>query len=84
IWLGDFNQHSPLWDEERNSHLFTGSNNTLTEPLLRMTEHHEMEMALPKDIPTLRALNTKNLTWVDNVFVMGDLMDQVISCDTLP
>ena len=25
IWLGDFNRHHPLWDEERNSHLFTNA-----------------------------------------------------------
>jgi hypothetical protein len=23
LWMGDFNRHSPLWDEERNHHLFT-------------------------------------------------------------
>ena len=23
IWLGDFNRHHPMWDEERHAHLFT-------------------------------------------------------------
>jgi len=23
FWCGDFNQHHPLWDEDRNKHLFT-------------------------------------------------------------
>jgi hypothetical protein len=23
IWLGDFNRHSPMWDEPRNTQLFT-------------------------------------------------------------
>ena len=22
IWLGDFNRQHPMWDEDRNSHLF--------------------------------------------------------------
>ena len=26
IWMGDFNCHHPLWDEERNEHLFTRPN----------------------------------------------------------
>jgi len=36
IWVGDFNRHHPLWDEERNNHLFTNAVLALTQPLLSM------------------------------------------------
>jgi hypothetical protein len=69
IWLGDFNRHHPLWDEERNAHLFTTAALEATQPLLNMIARYSMKMALPKDIPTLEASSTKNYTWVDNVFL---------------
>ena len=33
-WLGDFNRHHPLWDEERNHHLFTPANTQRAQTLL--------------------------------------------------
>ncbi|KAJ7213553.1 hypothetical protein GGX14DRAFT_303270, partial [Mycena pura] len=39
-------------------------------------------MALPKDIPTLRAKGTKNLTRPDNVFCSVDFLDYFVSCDS--
>jgi hypothetical protein len=54
IWLGDFNRHHPLWDEERNAHLFTRRNMDLTQPLLEMIGQHNMKMALPPATPTLQ------------------------------
>ncbi|KAF8986893.1 hypothetical protein BDQ17DRAFT_1435971 [Cyathus striatus] len=41
-------------------------------------------MALPKDIPTLEAFNTKNLTHVDQVFLSEEITEQVILCTTVP
>ena len=82
IWLGDFNRHHPLWDEDRNVHLFTRRNLDLTQPLLEMIGRHNMKMALPLAIPTLRAQNTGNLTRVDNVFCTESLMDALVKCDT--
>ena len=37
IWLGDFNRHHPLWDKERNIHLFTKL--ALEAALLRFRNH---------------------------------------------
>lgn len=34
IWLGDFNRHHPIWDEERNAHLFTRGALDAAQPLL--------------------------------------------------
>ena len=55
FWLGDFNHHHPLGDEEQNAHLFTTNNLDAAQTLLDLLADHNMIMALPKDIPTLRA-----------------------------
>ena len=81
MWLGDFNRHHPLWDEARNVHLFNRRNMDLTQPLLDMLGQHNMKMALPPGIPTLRAHNTGNLTRVDNVFCTETIMDAIVKCD---
>ena len=84
IWLGDFNRHHPLWDEERNAHLFTRRALEAAQPLLDLIDRHDMHMVLPKDIPTLEACATKNFTRVDNVFCSAGLVNTFISCDTFP
>jgi len=84
IWLGDFNRHHLYWDEDRNSHLFTPANLEHAQTVLDLTVTHDMEMALPKDIPTLRALNTRNLTRPDNVFISFSLINALIYCNTEP
>jgi Endonuclease-reverse transcriptase len=82
MWIGDFNRHHPLWDEARNTHLFTRENLDLTQPLLNMLGQHNMKMALPVFIPTLRSHSTKNHTRVDNVFCSEELLDTIIKCKT--
>jgi hypothetical protein len=84
IWLGDFNRHHPLWDEERNSHLFTERNLRMAQNLLDLAQGHGLQMALPKDIPTLRAFSTGNYTRLDNVFCTADLVNNIIICNTEP
>ena len=84
IWLGDFNRHHPLWDEERKAHLFTRRALEAAQPLLDLIGRHNMQMVLPKDIPTLEACVTKNFTRVDNVFCSGELVNKFISCNTFP
>ena len=83
VWLGDFNRHHPLWDEERNAHLFTRRALEAAQPLLDLIDRYDMHMVLPKDIPTLEACATKNFTRVDNIFCSTELVDTFISCDTL-
>ena len=82
IWLGDFNQHYPLWDEECNSHLFTANNLDATQILLDLLADYNMTMTLPKDTPTLCATWTKNLTPPDNVFCSNQLYDLIMHCMT--
>lgn len=82
--MGDFNRHHPCWDEERNAHLFTKSNLEQAQVVLDLVADNDMEMALPKDIPTLRALSTWNLTWPDNVFISSSLIDLLTYCNAEP
>ena len=84
VWLGDFNRHHTLWDEERNAHLFTKMALEATQPLLDMISRYDMQMALLKDIPTLEACATKNFMRVDNVFCSAELYDRFKSCNTFP
>jgi len=62
VWCGDFNRHHPMWDEERNHHLFTTVALREADKLIRMAADNNMEMVLPKGIPTLEAMATKNWT----------------------
>ena len=82
IWLGDFNRHHPLWDEERNAHLFTRDNLELTQLLLNMLGRHNMKMTLPAFMPTLKSHSTGNHTRVDNVFCSEGLVDNIVKCTT--
>ncbi|KIK80712.1 hypothetical protein PAXRUDRAFT_96513, partial [Paxillus rubicundulus Ve08.2h10] len=60
IWLGDFNRHHPLWEEDRNSHLLTNHYLSEAQPLIQLLADCGMAMPLPKDMPTLEALAMKN------------------------
>lgn len=84
MWAGDFNRHHLSWDEMQNHHLFTAKNARLIQPLLDLLMRYDMQMALPKDIPTLRTLSMGNLTRVDNVFCSASLLSTYIKCDTEP
>ena len=84
IWLGNFNCHHPLWDKERNKHLFTASAALAVQPLMSLIEDYNMVMLLPKNIPTLQSLVTKNWTRVDNVFATANMGELVVMCDTDP
>jgi hypothetical protein len=84
VWAGDFNRHNPLWDEPRNYQLFTNRNLDMAELLLELVTSHYMKMALPGQIPTLRAMGNGNFTRVDNVFISDTLYDTLIKCNAHP
>lgn len=84
IWLGDFNRHHPLWEEERNNHLLTNQHIDHAQPLLELIADHGMIMALPKDSPTLEALATMNWTSPDNLFCTEITAGHLIHCYTDP
>ena len=62
LWCSNFNCHHRLWDEEHNRHLFTMAALRESEVLLGIVADHRMVMVLPRDIPTLEAMATKNWT----------------------
>jgi hypothetical protein len=84
IWLGDFNRHHPIWEDERNSHLLTTLYLTKAQSLITLITDNALFMPLPKNIPTLQALNTKNWTRVDNVFCSDHIAEYFIKCNTCP
>ena len=51
MWCGDFNRHHPMWDEERNRHLFTVQALEESLKLITLAADHDMYMALPKIFP---------------------------------
>ena len=86
LWGGDFNCHHPMWDEEQNCHLFTAAALREADKLLVLVADYGMppgmEMLLPKNVPTLEAMVTKNWTHPDNIFGSDNLGDKVIYCTT--
>lgn len=53
IWLGDFNRHHPMWEDETNERLFTRRELDKAEALLQMLGANDMVQVLPKGIPTI-------------------------------
>ena len=84
LWLGDFNRHHPLWDEERNSHLFTRSALDDAQKLLDLIADYGMTQALPKDLPTLKSSSSGNWTRPDNVFCTDHSLETLTLCTTDP
>jgi hypothetical protein len=82
MWCGDFNQHHPLWDEEWNHHLFMTRALCEAEELLEKVGDYNMMMILPKDIPTLKAMATKNWMHPNNVFCSTNTEELVVICNT--
>ncbi len=80
ICAGDWNAHHPIWDEPRNSHLFTDRALERAGHLLQLIGRHHLKMPLPAFIPTLRAFSTGNYTRVDNVFCSDELLPAFIQC----
>jgi len=81
LWAGDFNRHHPLWDRDEDIHLFTGQATRRAEGLIRLLADHEMEMVLPKGVPTLKHMVSKRYSRPDNVFSTTGLQDSIIKCE---
>lgn len=84
IWLGDFNRHSPMWDEARNTQLFTRSALREAQQLIDMAVTWNMHMALRPGINTLESTSSKNYTRPDNIWVSDTLRQNIVKCDVLP
>ena len=84
LWLGDFNRHHPLWDEDRNNHLFTPAALASSQKILDILADYGLTQLLPKDIPTLQSTSSRNWTRPDNVFATEHTCLSLISCNTNP
>jgi len=78
VWLGDFNFHHPLWDEECNSHLFTRPNSEKAQVLIDAAADLDMQMSLPNNTLTLWALTTSNYMWPNSIFISTSLTNTLI------
>jgi ribonuclease HI len=80
-WMGDFNRHHPIWEEDHNIRL-TSTQEKL-QPLLDLVAEHSMVMALPKGIPTFEVQNGTIINWTrpDNVWRSDSPTDFTIKCD---
>ena len=83
IWLGDFNRHHPMWEDEANDRLFTNQNLEDAGILIDLLADHDMQMTLPQGTPTIRN-SAGNLTRPDNVFASSQLLEWVTKCDARP
>ena len=81
IWAGDFNRHHPLWDRDEDIHLFTGQATRDAEGLIRLLADHNMQMVLPKGVPTLQHMRSKRYSRPDNIFSTPGIEDLVIKCE---
>jgi len=73
-----------MWEEDRNAHLFTRANLSRAQVIIDMLANYDLQVTLPKDIPTLHAMATRNFTQPDNVFVSSSICEHVLECKTAP
>ena len=81
IWLGDFNCHHPLWEDDANERLFEPTD--YIAPLLDLLYKNEMLLALPKGLPTYQTA-AGNWTRPDNVWCCSTSDDPITRCDVVP
>ena len=82
IWAGDFNCHSPVWDDDNYARLFTTIQGRRSEELLCLLADYETEIALPKGIPTMMHMVTKLESRTDNVWLSNGLVPLLLQCST--
>ena len=81
---GRLQQTPPLWDEDRNNHLFTPAALEASGKLLGLIADHGMTQILPKDILTLQSSSTRNWTRPDNTFCTEHTSELLLVCNTVP
>jgi ribonuclease HI len=84
LLAGDFNRHHPLWDDDENTHLFTQQATRQAEGLINMIAAYDLNMPLPKGIPTLQHMVSKRYSRPDNVFNTPGLSELITKCEVDP
>lgn len=80
---GDFNHHHPLWNDDDNTQLVTGTYLQAAQPLLDILSMYNLHLLLPKGTATLCA-SSGSLMRLDNIFGSPSLVDTLISCTVHP
>ena len=81
LWLGDFNRHHPMWEEDSNERLFEPDD--FISPLINILYKNDMLLSLPKSILTFQA-PTGNWTRPDNVWCSNTPDNPILRCDMVP
>jgi hypothetical protein len=84
VWAGDFNRHHLLWEKDEDVHLSTRQALRDAEGLIGLLADYEMQMVLPKGIPTLQHMCTKRYSRPDNVFSTPGIQDSIVKCAVDP
>ena len=84
IWAGDFNRHHPLWDDNKDIHLFTHQAIRRAEGLIEIMADYNLAMTLLKGIPTLQHMRTKKYSRPDNFFCTEALQEMITKCKVDP
>jgi len=70
--------------KEINTHLFMRVNLEKSQVLIGAASEFDIQMALPKNMPTLQALSMGNYMRPDNVFISTPLINHIMKCCTAP
>ena len=84
IWAGDFNRHHPMWDNDNDIHLFTNQATRQAAGLIELIANYELNMTLPKGIPTLKHMVTKKYSRPNNFFITNGLTNLIMACEVVP
>lgn len=81
LWLGDFNHHHPMWEDDSDEHLFEPEEYIV--PLVDLLYKNDMLLTLPKGIPTLQT-PAGNWTRQDNVRHNNTTDNPIVFWNTVP
>ena len=81
FWCGDFNWHHPLWETDKNRHLYNSAG--MINPLLDLITEHNMQITLPPGIQTYET-TTSNWTCPDNMWCKDNPENSITICDVDP
>jgi len=70
--------------KEINTHLFMRASIYRAQQLIDAITELDLQMVLPKGLPTLCTMASGNHTWPDNVFASSVLNSTIIKCMTVP
>jgi len=73
-----------MWYEGHNAHLFTCVNLDRAQSLIDAIAELDLQMILPRGLPTLCTMVSGNYTRPDNTFASSSLLTAVVHCNTVP